>query len=435
MFNPMQGVADAIFKDELEAVREYAYQPFSVTAHAKTGCITLNWEGQEETYSVKWKKKSDTEYNYRQVTGRTSDFNGLENYQPYLFSVAGTYNGTVSEYTQEITAEPVDWATDPNNPDNAVNKAIAARTPKYLGVVETVPANKTAVITKGERLGAVDANAGDWVLMSKTVGGWKCGVCYRWTGGRWEPLTPEKNYGEHYHACILHICEIEELMKETGHFGALFAKALVTQKALIDDLAANQAFIKQLIVQRLKIDSDRNSDKDFEAWFDETHGLKIKNKGQEIFNVDNAGNVFAKNAFLQNGTFTGDIYSGPLELSSKEPASKPIMLKKDERIEDFKERLYQDYPSFNFVKTFDCISVEGVQNIIKFTLYTATLVLDLFFKDGTSKRYTERITIEQDTILRSVKGAKTLCIKNLPTIKSTVKGIVWVDPDGYLRIS
>ncbi|MGP1445827.1 hypothetical protein [Treponema sp.] len=296
LFNPMQGVADAIFKDEPEAVREYAYKPFSVTAHAKTGCITLEWEGQEDTYSVKWKKESDTEYNYRQVKGRTSDFNGLENYQPYLFSVAGTYNGAVSEYTQEITAEPVDWATDPNNPDNAVNKAIAARTPKYLGVVETVPANKTAVITKGERLGAVDANAGDWVLMSKTVGGWKVGVCYRWTGGKWEPLTPEKNYGEHYHACMLHICEIEELMQKTGHFGALFAKALVTQEAFIKKLAADQAFLKELIVQKLRIDSDRNSDKDFEAWFDETNGLLIKNNNQEVFKVTPSGFAFMKNA-------------------------------------------------------------------------------------------------------------------------------------------
>ena len=290
--------------------------------------------------SVFSKKKSDEQYNYRQVTGRTSDFNGLENYQPYLFSVAGTYNGTVSEYTHEITAEPVDWATDPNNPDNAVNKTIAARTPKYLGVVETVPTIRTVVITKGGRLGAQDANAGDWVLMAKTVGGWKVGVCYRWTGSQWINLEPEYNYTEQYQAALYHICEIEELMKNTGHFGALFAKVLVAQKALIDELLVNQAFIKNLIVQKLHIDSDDTTHQDFEAWFDKTNGLKINNKGKEIFKVDIAGNVFAKNAQFENATlidgmFTGSILSGPLELINTAQDKKTLIFKENTNIKVF----------------------------------------------------------------------------------------------------
>ena len=295
LFNPLQDLVNDLRDDAEETVREFAYQPFSVTAHAKTGCITLEWEGQEDTYSVKWKKKSDEQYNYRQVTGRMSDFNGLENYQPYLFSVAGTYNGTVSEYTHEITAEPVDWATDPNNPDNAVNKAIAARTPKYLGVVETVPTTRTAVITKGERLGAQDANAGDWVLMAKTVGGWKVGVCYRWTGSMWMNLEPEYNYTEQYQAALYHICEIEELMKNTGHFGALFAKMLVAQ----------QAFIDNLIARRFRIDSDLNSDTDFEAWFDKDNGLKINNKGKDVLKID---------PVTGDALFTGQINAGAVQL-------------------------------------------------------------------------------------------------------------------------
>ena len=165
-----------------------------------------------------------------------------------------------------------------------------------MGVTETVAAARTAIITKGERLGAVDANPGDWVLMSKTVGGWKCGVCYRWTGSLWINLEPEANYAKEYHACLLHICEIEELMKETGHFGALFAKQIIAQEAFIKKLAADQAFLKELIVQRLRIDSDKNSDKDFEAWFDENHGLKINNKGEEIFKVDTNGDIYIKGA-------------------------------------------------------------------------------------------------------------------------------------------
>ena len=337
LFNPLQDLVNDLRDDTEETVREFAYQPFSVTAHAKTGCITLEWEGQEDTYSVRWKKKGDAEYNYRQVTGRTSDFNGLQNYQPYLFSVAGTYNGAVSEYTQEITAEPVDWATDPNNPDNAVNKAIAARTPKYLGVVETVPTTRTAIITKGERLGAQDANAGDWVLMSKTVGGWKVGVCYRWTGSQWMNLEPEYNYTEQYQAALYHICEIEELMKNTGHFGALFAKMLVAQQAFIKKLAADQAFLKELTTQKafvenliannsfikklvsqdaflenlvakkVKIDSDEQNPNDFEVAINNEIGISAKNNGHEIFRIKKSGEAFLNDAELKNVTVTGKI--------------------------------------------------------------------------------------------------------------------------------
>ena len=177
-----------------------------------------------------------------------------------------------------------------------LEKIVQSATPKYLGVTQTVPPTRTVVITKGEKLGAQDANPGDWVLMAKTVGGWKVGVCYRWTGTLWANLEPEANYTEQYQACLLHICEIDELMKETGHFGALFAKQLIAQEAFIKKLAADQAFLKELIVKRLKIDSDRNSDKDFEAWFDEDNGLKINNKGEEIFKVDPRGFAVMKKA-------------------------------------------------------------------------------------------------------------------------------------------
>lgn len=346
---------------------------------------------------------------------------------------------------------------------------ITAHTPKYLGVTKTVLTTRTAFIIKGEKLGTQDANPGDWVLMDKTVGGWKCGVCYRWTGSMWINLEPEYNYIEQYQAALYHICEIPELMQNTGHFGALFAKVLVAQKALIDklvaqeafikklvaqeafikQLATEQAFLKKLIVQKLHIDSDPNSRQDFEAWFDETNGLKINNGGQEIFKVDTAGNVFAKNAFLQDGTFTGNIYSGPLELSSTSPGTENIVIKKSETVWEFFKRLDKDYNPSGSLKlnyVFDCVSTTGIKNIIRFSLsiqfendLQQITALTLFFKDGSSKKYEHSgirdDRIEQDTVISSVTGSKTLRFHNIPTVKSSTQGIVWVDTDGYLRLS
>lgn len=189
-----------------------------------------------------------------------------------------------------------------------LEKLIEGTTPKYLGVTETVAATRTAIITKGERLGAVDANAGDWVLSGKTIGGWKVGVCYRWTGTLWINLEPEANYAKEYHACLLHICEIEELMKETGHFGALFAKVLVAQKAMIDELLVNQAFIKNLVVRKLKIDTDETTNQDFEAWFDETNGLKIRNNKKTLLHLDPVAG---------HSVFNGDIKANKIFLNKQ----------------------------------------------------------------------------------------------------------------------
>ena len=249
---------------------------------------------------------------------------------------------------------------------------VASVTPKYLGMVETVPDTRTAIIRQGEKLGAVDANPGDWVLMGKTIGGWKVGVCYRWTGAQWLNLQPEVNYAKEYQACLVHLFEIEELKQQTEHFGALFAKVLVAQEAFVEKLVAQEAFIKKLsgdiaflnrlIVKKLHIDTiEGDEHNDFEAWFDELNGLKIRNKGEEIFKIDTNGDVFAKNAFLQDGTFTGEIFSGPLRLSPQQPTAQEINVTTSETAEDIYNRFGRvDYP----VK-----SKDGLDDIIGFKTF------------------------------------------------------------------
>ncbi len=97
-----------------------------------------------------------------------------------------------------------------------VEQLISEQAPKYLGVISIVPVTRTVVIIKGEILGAVNAHIGDWVLMSKTLGGWQMGICYRWDGSQWIALQPEVNYTEEYHACLLHLFEIPELAEKQG---------------------------------------------------------------------------------------------------------------------------------------------------------------------------------------------------------------------------
>ncbi|WP_444819389.1 LamG domain-containing protein [Treponema denticola] len=358
---------------------------------------------------------------------------------------------------------------------------VAGTTPKYLGVVQTVPDTRTAIITKGERLGAVDANTGDWVLSGKTVGGWKVGVCYRWTGAQWLNLEPEVNYAKEYQACLVHLFEIEELKQQTGHFGALFAKVLVAQKAMIDELLVNQAFIKNLVVQKLKIDTDDTTHQDFEAWFDELNGLEIRNKGEEIFRVDTNGDVFAKKAHLQDGFFSGEIISGPLELLRSSPKLKTINLNKGEqalsvfnRYKNTTVLCKNTNTEFQIVK-FETFLSQGImyedvygpgphpwspdkkvgQNLYTLRVYNVVL----YGQNDTKKFNTSEVIavtqlnysgpykggkkvgdiingppIDASYVLELRGGSKTFKLKDIPTFEPSEKNVVWVTTDGFLKI-
>ncbi len=209
--------------------------------------------------------------------------------------------------------------------------------------------------------------------------------------------------------------------------------------ALIDveKLIAQEAFIKNLVARRLHIDTDDTTHQDFEAWFDESHGLKIRNKGEEIFRVDANGDAFLKNAFMQSCLFTGDIYSGPLELSNATPSTTKYYIYNTETAWD----IWEKYKWLNIVcenelngtkvfkaEAYTTFTGKWVQNVpiyeVIVRLYTYNGVLEI--KDGQK--------FQENFILVSKTGAKTLKLKNLPTTKPTTEGVVWVDNE-VLKIS
>ncbi|WP_147613004.1 beta propeller repeat protein [Treponema pectinovorum] len=70
-------------------------------------------------------------------------------------------------------------------------------------------------------------------------------------------------------------------------------------------LQADFIDVEKLIVQNLKIDSDKNSNSDFEATLNKTEGLLIKNQNKEILKVDPA---------TGKSIFTGEISAGAVQL-------------------------------------------------------------------------------------------------------------------------
>lgn len=251
-----------------------------------------------------------------------------------------------------------------------------------------------------------------------------------------------------------------------------FINKLATSEAFINRLVTNEAFIDNLVTKRLLVDSDVQNPNNFELAINEQVGILAKKEGKGVFEISPAGNIFAKNALLQDGTFTGDIFSGPLELSNRTPSPQVIEIKTNETIHSLCKKLapkillVELFPEAGSDTTvFNMITKTGIPDIIKFALkceyeparqandyfHKHIYTLFLFLKDNSVKQYTHirkrdvignwsTITdqrVEQDTTLQSPFsiGKKTFRLKDLPVEASKDKDVVWVDGKGFLRLS
>ncbi len=133
-----------------------------------------------------------------------------------------------------------DWAVCPQNPDNVLANA----TPKYLGVVESVPVNSVVTITKGEITGGRIANPGDWVLSGKTVDDWKVGVCYKWNGVQWQE-TNNPQYSQATLQDALDLCK--EMGKSEDIPAVQFANKLVALEAFVESLSAQVVYFQKSV--------------------------------------------------------------------------------------------------------------------------------------------------------------------------------------------
>ncbi len=290
----------------------------------------------------------------------------------------------------------------------------------------------------------------------------------------------EVNYAKEYQACLVHLFQIEELKQQTGHFGALFAQKLIAQEAFIKELSGDIAFLKKLVVKKLHIDTDDTTHQDFEAWFDELNGLKIRNKGEEIFRVDTNGDVFAKNAFLQDGIFDGEILTDTLVLSKAFPKSDGYVFQEGSTVIDIENKCGN--------KIFRCSGKyknEEIEAIIPNIEYR--ILYKYFYQAGYSEQYWMYVFVDKhsvqlktknnsyffiehtvsanqyDPLLRDLvnktdvgwfeifgiknvrvddtllvvplSGSKTMKIYNLPTVLPSEKNTVWVDFNGFVRLS
>ena len=235
-----------------------------------------------------------------------------------------------------------------------------------------------------------------------------------------------------------------------------------TAAAFIDGkLRAACIDAENLIVQQLKIDSDKQSNQDFEAYFDKSRGLQIRNKNKDILKIDpktgeafftgrlNATSGYFDNIVITgNSVFRGDIVSGPLELNDRNPSQQTEIFKinKGESstklyrwlkskgtlggmhsgnivIDGHAATYYETFPGYKYSVWFIRFYDKDLKQIS-----ISNSIFDIEFDDKeTQFSHTLQIGFYNPT-------GKTFKLHNLPTNEPNQSGAIWVDAGGFLRI-
>ena len=104
LFNPLSALVP---KNEDNTEQKILKPPIGLTIAGKMNAISLEWEGNDTDYVVRWKEYSQTVYNYRHTKQTQEVFERLNNETEYVFSVASVFEGLISEYTAEVKGKPV----------------------------------------------------------------------------------------------------------------------------------------------------------------------------------------------------------------------------------------------------------------------------------------------------------------------------------------
>lgn len=244
-----------------------------------------------------------------------------------------------------------------------------------------------------------------------------------------------------------------------------FVNKLATNEAFIIRLATNEAFIDNLVTKRLLVDSDTHNPNNFEIAINEQVGILAKKEGKNVFEINKTGNIFAKNATLVDGIFTGEIHSGPLDLAPIANNLKVIEIKPNESVASICNRYghidylcenIMSYPKIFRVTTRITLNykyiIEPILSLFPMRIGKLELVSDLYFLDLQTEQGVEtysyiyihsvrdligngtggiKVGVREDKRcqwhlkLTAKQGSKLLKLNDLPTVPGE-KGSVFI---------
>lgn len=366
--------------------------------------------------------------------------------------------------------------------EHLIEQSVPLHTPRYLGTVKTPPEGGRVNIALGPKNGFNEASIGDWILIIEPMAQYQKGWCYRWTGSVWQKLDPPANYTAEYSACLKDQLEkCKDLFGDTNFFGAVFCQFLGFNKAVGQSLAANTALLDNLTVKRLLVDNDTNDPLDFELAINREVGILAKNNGESVFKVTPLGNVYAKNATMIDGYFSGELNTPTLKLLKKTPETIPFSFTSGQTALDMFNRIGRRNNStatgsFKGRQIVKISSGEKIKIITEWRSWNRYVLEWEYFKceedyyyvqiitdngtfeygkfkygsylsrpdgylnpqySGSSAEYCGNLPInnlDENISFTFTGNFETFMLSNLPTTLPNEVGIVWVDTQGYLRL-
>lgn len=347
-------------------------------------------------------------------------------------------DGTLSATAGQIDMINVAVETIQNeieNIENDLDKKLE-HVPTYLGPSDKIEPN---------------AEIGDWYLYTgPTVTGTqsrKINVMYKKVDANiWQELDATDISNHKYY--MTGLTDVLNNVKDLsdGYFNVIFAKALLANAATINALQSQ--LIKLTRAEddttgtRSGIIQSSNYDQE------EQTGWKIDYNGNAEFN---GTTIFTGNSVLRgniniggNAIFEGEIDSGPLYLTNKKPEAVPenLIFNKNEdlrRILSWYQKKVNysgkysvdgtNYINFTYFQIIEEI-LDMIQYVVSYTFIFDTKQYSVISEQGQGGL---PVTIIFD--IWDVGETKTLILRDLPTINPGQKNVVYVDGEGYLRIS
>ena len=312
----------------------------------------------------------------------------------------------------------------------------------YLGTVETLTRDDPEVnIIKGPKAGQRIMATQAWYVLAVaggTVGSftWKAGWVYQWSGLAWEDREPT-NHSDLYIRCFKDGLDVLELKNDIGWFGGVMAGLLCAQKGFIEELQS----------QVIKLNSGGIIKS--EIYVKDHEGFCLYADGNAEFNKK----VKAREIqILGDSFFEGDILSGPLELNNRNSATPDEIIFWEQG--EFTEEFFIYVNNKGYLRRI--IPTNGIYGGIAFSFYEVytstkdTWSCRLYDKDMKylnpgipypqvgflikTPSLSPKFTYGNFQIGFFNENGKTFKLNDLPLNEPDLKGVIWEDAAGYLRI-
>lgn len=309
--------------------------------------------------------------------------------------------------------------------------------PVYFGASSTIPSN---------------AQEGDFFTFTgSTYGTWYNSMVYKYENNAWQYLDPDDTGNRNYYMqALTDILACNNA--SSGFFATIFASSFFANAASIENLSTKTIYLKSggniqseetayiANQQGLKIDADGNIDANGSTHIGKSCVIDGNTtiEGNALFKgiIEADTGIMHDVQILGDSVFSGDIYSGPLELSSKNPTPKTVTFAAGTTFGDTelaRIRLHSGTGLYGTIE-FTSAALSYAED------YRGTFTTLILNNNGSMVFYSQQENVrgyildyDLSFTYNISSDAKTFKLTSLPTMEPQEIGVIWNDR-GTLKI-